>query len=133
MSLKIILTLGCMISFTVVANLILKQGAMVPASERVFLGIFGWKSMVGFLAFACAGLIYAVVLRWLPLNVAQSVASIQFVAVILASAVILSEPIPLVRWLGIALIAAGVLLVGSTVDSNAAGQRKIDSGAQTDG
>ncbi len=119
MSLKIILTLFCMISFTVVANLILKQGAMVPASERVLFGVMGWKSFVGLVAFGCAGLIYAVVLRWLPLNVAQSIASIQFVAVILASAVILSEPIPPMRWLGIVLIALGVLLVGTTVDGSA--------------
>ena len=122
-----------MISFTVIANLLLKQGAMVPASERVFLGIFGWKSFFGFVGFACAGLSYAVVLRWLPLNVAQSFASIQFVAVILASAIVLSESIPLLRWLGIALITAGVLLVSSTVENSGNGGTRADIGVRLDG
>ncbi|MDH3742322.1 MAG: hypothetical protein OER56_12070 [Hyphomicrobiales bacterium] len=122
-----------MISFTVIANLLLKQGAMVPASERVFLGIFGWKSFLGFVGFAFAGLSYAVVLRWLPLNVAQSFASIQFVAVILASAVILSESIPPLRWLGIALITTGVLLVSSTVENSGNGGARADIGVRLDG
>ena len=122
-----------MISFTVIANLLLKQGAMVPASERVFLGIFGWKSLLGFFGFACAGLSYAVVLRWLPLNVAQSFASVQFVAVILASAVILSESIPPLRWLGIALITAGVLFVSLTVENSGNSEPQADIGVRLDG
>lgn len=122
-----------MISFTVIANLLLKQGAMVPASERVFLGIFGWKSFLGFVGFACAGLIYAVVLRWLPLNVAQSFASVQFVAVILASAIILSESIPPLRWLGIALITAGVLFVSLTVENSGNSGPQADIGVRLDG
>jgi len=121
-----------MISFTVIANLLLKQGAMVPASERVFLGIFGWKSILGFACFACAGLSYAVVLRWLPLNVAQSFASIQFVAVILASVVILSESIPPLRWLGIALITTGVLLVSLTIENSGNSGAQADIGVRLD-
>ena len=57
-----------------------------------------------------AGMIYSWVLRWMPLNVAQSFTSIQFVAVILASSVIL-EPITVGRWIGIALIGAGIAVV----------------------
>ena len=130
---KVAACLIFMISLTVVANLLLKQGAMSPPSARVFFGIYSWKSVFGFCAFAGAGLIYAVVLRWLPLNVAQSFASLQFVAVILASALILSESIPPMRWLGIALIAAGVLLVGSTV-GNAGGSKLVaDAGVRSDG
>lgn len=130
---KVAAILAVMISFTVVANLLLKQGAMVPASERMFFGIYGWKSVFGFAAFACAGLIYAIVLRWLPLNVAQSVASIQFVAVILASALILSESIPPMRWFGIALITAGVLLVSYTVHNADNTKSHADIGARLDG
>ena len=60
-------------------------------------------------------------------------AAIVFVAVILASALILSESIPPMRWLGIALIAAGVLLVGSTV-GNAGGSKPVaDAGVRSDG
>ena len=130
---KVAIILAVMISFTVAANLLLKQGAMVPAADRVFFGIYGWKSIFGFIAFAGAGLIYAVVLRWLPLNVAQSIASIQFVAVILASAIILSESIPVVRWLGIALITAGVRLVSLTVNGAGSEQVKAELREKSDG
>jgi drug/metabolite transporter (DMT)-like permease len=59
-------------------------------------------------------LIYAWILAFLPLNVAQSFTAAQFIAVILASAVFLSEPIPVARWLGIALIFVGILVVSLT-------------------
>ena len=130
---KIAFFLSLMISFTVVANLLLKQGAMVPSADRFFFGMFGWKSIFGLAVFCCAGLIYAVVLRWLPLNIAQSVAALQFVAVILASAFILSESIPPARWLGIALITVGVLLVSSTIGDAGNSKSQADIRAQQDG
>jgi undecaprenyl phosphate-alpha-L-ara4N flippase subunit ArnE len=49
------------------------------------------------------------------LNVAQSFAAFQFVAVILAAWLILGEPISLVRGAGIMLICAGIFLVGLSV------------------
>jgi undecaprenyl phosphate-alpha-L-ara4N flippase subunit ArnE len=101
-----------MVSCTVSANILLKQGAMVPASQRVLLGIMGWRSFFGFGVFLAAGLLYSFLLRYIPLNVVQSFASIQFVAIILASAYILSEPIPLSRWVGIGFILTGIAIVG---------------------
>jgi drug/metabolite transporter (DMT)-like permease len=43
--------------------------------------------------------------------VAQSVTAAQYIAVILASAVVLAEPISGPRWVGIALIACGIAIV----------------------
>ena len=100
-----------MVSCTVFANLLMKQGASVPAAQRVLFGVMGLRTFFGFCVFAMAGMIYSWVLRWMPLNVAQSFTSIQFVAVILASLVILSEPITVGRWIGIALIGAGIAVV----------------------
>src|SRR5262249_18157736 len=62
--------------------------------------------------FGSAGLIYAVVLRGVPLNVAQALMSGQFVGVIVAASLILREPISLLRWVGIGCISLGILLVG---------------------
>jgi undecaprenyl phosphate-alpha-L-ara4N flippase subunit ArnE len=59
-----------------------------------------------------AACFYILVLQWLPLNVAQSFAAAQFIAVILASTWILSEPIGPGQWLGITLIAVGIAIVG---------------------
>jgi multidrug transporter EmrE-like cation transporter len=103
-----------MIACTVAANLLMKQGAMVPAADRVILGVLGWTSVAGLAMFGVSGLIYSWVLRFLPLNVAQSFAAAQFVAVILASSAVLAEPITAARWIGILLIALGILLVGLT-------------------
>ena len=101
-----------MMSFTVAANLLLKLGAGVPESDRIVFGILGWKSMSGPLLFGSAGLIYAVVLRGVPLNVAQALMSGQFVGVVIAASLILREPISLMRWVGIGCISLGILLVG---------------------
>ncbi len=100
-----------MIGFTVAANLLLKMGAMVPAAERAILGVWDWRTLLGFFFFGSAALIYSGVLEWLPLNVAQSIAASQFVAVILASAFFLAEPIPMGRLAGIVLIIGGIIVV----------------------
>ena len=119
---KTIIALVAMISCTVAANLLLKAGAMVPTSERIFFELLSWKMIVGIFVFGCAALIYTWLLHWLPLNVVQSFAAAQFVAVILASAVVLSESIPLARWIGILLITSGIVLVGFTSDLNGFGK-----------
>ena len=72
--------------------------------------------LIGLCIFAIAALIYAWLLQWVPLNVAQSLAAAQFIAVILASSLVLSEGIPLRRWAGILLIATGILVVGLSTD-----------------
>jgi multidrug transporter EmrE-like cation transporter len=105
-----IAALVTMIGCTVVANLLLKAGSG-DAPSPVLLGIFSWRTIGGLAAFACAGLVYTRVLRFLPLNVAQSYAAAQFVAVILGSRLVLGEAIPAARWLGISMIVLGILVV----------------------
>jgi multidrug transporter EmrE-like cation transporter len=99
-----------MIAFTVAANLLMKVGAERAASP-LLLGVLSWTTIAGLATFGISGLIYAWVLKTLPLNVALSFAAAQYVAVIVASRVVLSEPIPATRWLGIMFIALGILVV----------------------
>jgi drug/metabolite transporter (DMT)-like permease len=108
---KIVLTFIAMISFTVLANILLKTGATL-AHPGQFQHLLNWRVILGLGSFALAAVFYVLVLQWLPLNVAQSFAAAQFVAVILASALILSEPIGPAQWLGIGLIALGIFVVG---------------------
>jgi len=100
--------IGC----TVIANLLMKAGTNDVPSP-VLLGFMSWRTAWGLAAFACGGLFYARALRFLPLNVAQSVGAVQYVAVILASRLILGEAIPLARWVGISMILTGVLVVAA--------------------
>jgi len=102
-----------MISCTVGANLLMKLG-VDDAPSRALLELMSWRTFAGLAAFGFAGLFYAAALRFLPLNVAQSYAAAQFVAVILASRLVLGEPIASERWIGITLIAGGIIVVAAT-------------------
>ncbi len=103
-----------MFTFTVIANLLLKVGAITgrDAGGTWWNQLLNWRIAGGFASFATAAVFYTVLLRSVPLNVAQSFTAAQYVAVILASALVLSEPISAARWIGIALIACGIAIVG---------------------
>jgi drug/metabolite transporter (DMT)-like permease len=105
---------GRPISLTVAANLLLQLGAGASAAERVLFGLLGWKSMAGLALFGCGGMLYAVLLRQVPLNVAQVFAAAQFVGVVMVASLMLGEPISPALWLDIGCICFGILLVGLT-------------------
>lgn len=112
-AMKTTLAFVAMISFTVAANLLLKLAATSAAvSASPWALVTSWRFFAGLTCFGCAAVLYAVILRWLPLNVAQSFAAAQFIAVVLASAIVLAEPIGLITWIGIVLIAVGIAIVG---------------------
>ena len=106
--------LAGVIGFAIIANLMLKLGASAPASDRIVFGMLSWKSVAGLALFGCGGLLYAFLLRWIPLHVAQSFTAAQFIGVVAAASLMLNEPISPVRWVGIGLIGVGILLVGVT-------------------
>jgi drug/metabolite transporter (DMT)-like permease len=112
MSMKVLLVFLGMINFTVTANLLLKTGVVAGGPGQPLVHLLNWRVALGLTSFGLAACFYIVVLQWFPLNVAQSFAAAQFIAVILASAWLLSEPIGLGQWLGISLIAAGIAVVG---------------------
>jgi undecaprenyl phosphate-alpha-L-ara4N flippase subunit ArnE len=51
----------------------------------------------------------------MPLHAAQAFAAVQYVAVVLAASLLLRERIAPTSWLGIAFIAAGIVLVGAAM------------------
>jgi drug/metabolite transporter (DMT)-like permease len=110
---KIVLAFIMMISFTVAANLLLKMGAVSSESAQGSITpLLNWRILLGLFSFGLAACFYILILQGLPLNVAQSFAAAQFIAVILASAWFLSEPIGNSQWLGITLITLGISIVG---------------------
>jgi drug/metabolite transporter (DMT)-like permease len=114
---KILAGFAGVVSCTVAANLMLKVGAAVPPAERMFFGILGWKSAAGLVLFGLGGIVYAILLRSISLNLAQVFAASQFVGVVLAAGLVLGEPISLARWVGIAFVSFGILLVGLTANT----------------
>lgn len=110
---KIFIAFLLMISCTVAANLLMKTGAAAQGVPQEFVAkVFSWQVLTGLAFFGTAAVIYVLILTWLPLNVAQSFAAAQFVAVIFAARFFLSEPINGPQWAGIALIALGIGIVG---------------------
>ena len=57
---------------------------------------------------------YLVILSRVPLNVAASISTLNFVAVLLASRIVLGEPIPPLRVFGFACILLGMTIVAFT-------------------
>ena len=113
---RILISFLLMISLTVAANLLLKSGATVARTGTgEWLSLLNWRVVGGLATFALSAIFYLSILTKLPLNVAQSFAAFQFVAVILAAWLILGEPISLVRGAGIMLICAGIFLVGMSL------------------
>jgi len=115
---KTLLVTAGMITFTVIANLLLKTGAVMgrAAGGDWWMQLLNWRVGAGFASFAIAALFYTVLLREVPLNVAQAFTAAQFIAIILASALVLAEPITAARWIGIAMIAGGIAVVGWSWD-----------------
>ena len=111
---KTLLTVAGMITFTVIANLLLKTGAVMgrESGGAWWEQVLNWRIAAGFASFAVAALFYTTVLRDVPLNLAQSFTAAQFVAIVLASALVLDEPISGMRWAGMGLIALGIAIVG---------------------
>ena len=93
-------------------NLLFKIGAGRENDDEFFDWVFNWHILSGLALFGVSALLYLLLLRRMPLNVAQSFLVAQFVGVILASYFILHEPIPLLRICGIGLIVVGILVVG---------------------
>ena len=110
---KVLVAFAAMIGFTVMANLLMKLGAdEIAGAASLWERLQSWKLFLGLASFGTAALIYVLILGWLPLNVAQSFAAAQFIAVILASRLVLGEQISLPQWYGIILIIAGIGLIG---------------------
>lgn len=106
-------------SFTVAGNLLLKLGMSESSETSVWpMTLINKYSVLGLISFGLAFVGYATVLQKIPLNLAQAMFSFQFIAVIISSSLILGEPIGAVRWLGMAIILVGILIVSfaSTIE-----------------
>ena len=79
---------------------------MIVGSPLVLLGLFFYG--LGALAWIAA-------LTRLDLSVAYPFLALNFVLVALSSWLILGERVPLLRWLGIAVICVGILLVAASI------------------
>ncbi len=106
------------ILLAVAGQLLMKRGMMLfgafPASQILFKIIPMFLNPFVFFGFVCFGLssiFWLIVLSRLPLSLVYPMVSVAYVLVALASMLFFKETVSLVRWAGIAVIIAGVVLI----------------------
>jgi multidrug transporter EmrE-like cation transporter len=75
----------------------------VVGEPKVWLGLF---------LFGISAAFYLIVLSRIPLSVAYPLGGMQYLIVVGMSRFILHEEVPSLRWLGVAVVTLGILLIG---------------------
>jgi drug/metabolite transporter (DMT)-like permease len=104
-------TMLLIVASNVMGTVLIKVGASPPPDRAYLFGLFGWQTAAGIACFGAGVLLYAWVLKYLPLHIAQAVASLQFAGNVLAAAFLLGETITAEKWLGIVFILVGLSIV----------------------
>lgn len=73
-----------------------------------------WQVVVGLALFVLSAVTWLIVVSRVPLSFAYPFAGITYVLLALFSKFVLKEHVPGLRWLGVALIVAGIVVVGRT-------------------
>lgn len=103
-----------LVLFAAAGNLFLKVGAGRLDFGNLPFGVLNWQLASGLCLFAFAFIFYVVLLRFVPLNLAQAFMALQFAATITAAVVVLGEGISALRLLGLSVILLGVVIVSFT-------------------
>jgi len=90
---------------------VLDIGQPVQAARRALTNVFVWAGLAIFVVSAMAWL---VVLSKSSLSFAYPFVSITYVVILLFDGWVLHEGVPGLRWLGVALIIAGIFVVSTT-------------------
>ena len=94
-----------------VASLGPEPGPMLANLGRLIQSPYLWG---GLGAYVVSLAMYLILLTRLPLNVATSIAALNFIAVLVAARWVLGEPIPPLRYAGFAFILLGIAIVAMT-------------------
>ncbi|HEX2052353.1 MAG TPA: EamA family transporter [Actinomycetota bacterium] len=90
-----------------------------------------WQVIVGLVLFVVSAVSWLIVLSRVPLSFAYPFVGITYVLLPLFGRFVLKEHVPAMRWFGVFLIVAGVVLVGTTTPpepaSDAAASRAASS------
>jgi len=112
--------IGLSIAMNVLGQTAIKLGVNQPVGATLAaanpMAVVSWVVrspliMLGLLMHGVGALAWIVVLSRLDLSYAYPFVAVNFVLVAIVSQVVLSETVPALRWLGIALICGGLTLV----------------------
>jgi len=66
----------------------------------------------GLTLFGISSIFWLIVLSRVPLSVAYPFVGISYVAIVLLSRFVLHENVPLIRWVGVLVVATGIAIIG---------------------
>lgn len=98
------------IACNVTANILLKLGANAPPSKHL-LGLCSLQTLLGLFFFGFAGLVYAFVLRFIPLTFAQVLSIAQYIFTIFLAILLLGETVTTMQSFGIVLVLFGLFFI----------------------
>jgi multidrug transporter EmrE-like cation transporter len=107
------------VSAGVAGQTALKLGVSQPGAENAAANLVSLLTMIvrsplvllGLVLYGVGALAWIAVLTKLDLSVAYPFLALNFVLVALTSKLVLGESVPLLRWVGIAVICVGILVV----------------------
>jgi undecaprenyl phosphate-alpha-L-ara4N flippase subunit ArnE len=111
----LLILIGSLLNTT--GEVLLKMGASVVATQGGWAGALGFTPLgsiwtwFGILSYIASLVSWLYVLRTVPLSIAFPLINVVHVFVPIAAAIFLHERVSLQRWMGIALILAGVCAV----------------------
>jgi len=76
----------------------------------------------GLLLFGISAVFWMVALSRLPLSLAYPLGGVQHVVIVVLSWLLLEETVPLLRWLGVCVVGAGLVVVGLSFGSDENGE-----------
>jgi drug/metabolite transporter (DMT)-like permease len=108
------------VTIAILGQLILKRGiSQVTTGGSLlaeYIRMFTTPAILaGFVFFVTSALIWMKALQKIPISKAYPMVSLGYVLVLLASKtgfIVAQEEVPLIRWIGVIMICAGVILVG---------------------
>lgn len=119
----VIATILISVGLAAIAQLVLKAGmdkvGDKPQVVEVLKGAAATPLVwVGLILFGLSALVWLVVLSRTALSFAYPFASLTYAIIVIADRFVLHYDVPPVRWIGVALIIAGIVLVATTMGSS---------------
>lgn len=106
------------------------SGARLGKPLRLILEVAKtWEVAVGMALFLCSAAFWLVLLSRAPLSFAYPFLGLGYVVIPLFGKFVLREHVPMVRWLGVALIIFGIIVVGYTSPPDVPADREATKAA----
>lgn len=89
---------------------------VTAAGETVVKAVKEPRLWLGLTLFGISALFWLVVLSRVPLSVAYPLVGVSYILVVIFARLFLGESVPPLRWIGVAVVATGIAIVGASFD-----------------